>query len=359
MDEMNQLAQLWKLPTGAFLQGMGAMENVRANDDEALKQQQLKTMFSQQNDPQRLREQDLQNQTLEAQLPGVRAQSSMYEDKAKYSKATNDTAIDDFLKSSKDKVGAQQLKRLTDATQAYGLAGGAMNSIPPAARHAYARQMMGEFYNPELFDRVPPEALPKMLQTMASESTTFSQKVQAKLQEQAALAQSRAQLQAQKDAAASERASALQEYKLKLKQVSDSNQKSNNPKTFEAAAVWAQQQAMNEPDPAKRAALVEFAQQQITLKNQLAVNAGAARKPGELDTGAATGMAVVPPGPVPQVKPIGPPASSPQAASAPAAAVTERPLRQAVSESGYPWEPEKYDYRIGPDGKAQRKPKGQ
>lgn len=342
MDEMNQLAQLWKLPTGAFLQGMGAMENARAADDEALKQSQLKTMFSQQNDPQRLREQDLQNQTLEAQLPGVVANSSLNQDRAKFSKATNDTAIDDFLKSSKDKVGAQHLKRLTDATQAYGLAGGAMNSIPPAARHAYARQMMGEFYNPELFDRVPPEALPKMLQTMASESTTFSQKVQAKLQEQAALAQYRSQLQAQKDAAAGERARVLAAAKAAVKQAATTK----DPATLEGLAVRLKLRAMDPTtDLETQQALLEAASEAIKIKDQLAKNAAAARGAADPAIAGAAGLPTKGNEAAPQFTP-------PKAATPPADAVADRPNRQ--NKTTYPDAPDLgtkkggYEYLGGP-----------
>ena len=342
MDEMNQLAQLWKLPTGAFLQGMGAMENVRANDDEALKQQQLKTMFTQQNDPQRLREQDLQNQTLEAQLPGVRAQSSMYEDKAKYSKATNDIALDDFLKSSKDKVGAQHLKRLNDATQSYGLAGGAMNSIPPAARHAYARQMMGEFYNPELFDRVPPEALPKMLQTMASESTTFSQKVQAKLQEQAQMGALRMELQARKDAAAAERARITAAARSALQKAAATKQ----PNTLEAFAVQMRAKAM-EPglDIEVQQQLHEVANEALKMKDQLAKNAAAARGAADPAIAGAAGLPTKGNEAAPQFTP-------PKVATPPADAVADRPNRQ--NKTTYPDAPDLgtkkggYEYLGGP-----------
>jgi len=314
MDEMTQLAQLWKLPTGAFLQGMGAMENVRAADEEALKQQQLKTMFTQQNDPMKLREQGLQNDTLEAQLPGVVANSSFYQDRAKKSRATVDTEIADFIQASKDKIGPAQLKKLTDASEAYGRAGGAMSAIPPAARHAYARQMMGEFYNPALFDQVPPEQLPKMLTGMAEQSQMFSSKVQAKLAEISTKAQYAQQLQAQKDAAASARA----EVARQLKAVTEANKQKKDPTTFEAAAVWAQKQAMMETDPDKRQQLLEFAQEQIRLKDELAKNAATARATGALDMGAATGQPTRQSGPTPQLN------------LTPAPATADRANRQAA-----------------------------
>jgi hypothetical protein len=53
------------------------------------------------------------------------------------------------------------------------------------------------------------------------------------------------------------------------------------------------------------------------------------------------------------VPPVATPRVMPKAASAPSP-----DLQKAVTTSGWAWEPDKYDYRIGPDGKVQRKPKG-
>lgn len=88
MDELRALADVYKLPPQAFLQGLGAVERTRQNDMATLQQQFQANEFAQQANPMRLQQLQQNIDQNNAQLPGMFADTQLKQDAARKSRET-------------------------------------------------------------------------------------------------------------------------------------------------------------------------------------------------------------------------------------------------------------------------------
>ena len=135
--------------------------------------------------PVELRGAELSNQTAEARLPGVMADSSMRQRENRLGAATEDKELEKLLAGYDDARDKAEFDKFMRVGQSYGQAAAILSQLPPPARHAYAKQKLGRDWLPE-FDQVPPEMLDKVLANISESSSMMSSRVQAKLAEQAA-----------------------------------------------------------------------------------------------------------------------------------------------------------------------------
>ena len=290
MDELRALADVYKLPPQAFLQGLGAVERTRQNDMATLQQQFQANEFAQQANPMRLQALQQGIDQHNAQLPGMFADTQLKQDAARKSRETLPGTIEETNRGFDEKRSADNFKRLTNVVQAYGQAGGMLSQVPPAARHAYARQVLGENYRPEIFDQVPPEQLPKMLGKMSEEGSKYAQKAQLEAQKQAFLMQ--------RDEAKAASAARIAQFKASIVTARTDAAK-RGPNSLNAFAAQLRAAAMNESDPDRAEALRDEANIIVQQMSAAAIATATARSAGGIDPGAATGMATKPvPAPV-------------------------------------------------------------
>lgn len=246
--------------------------------------------------PEKLKQQQLSNQTTEAQLPGVRATSDLNQDKARFSRETLGASIADQLKSYQGKLKKQDLDELMNAGQAYAQAGrGLMSWGPGGVSKEQAKKLLGEYYRDE-FDNIPPQFLPQVLSDLGDSMIEAQGKYQQQMNMKAFEGANKAALEDKKI----EGRRQLEEYrasvKSKLDQMKPNAQK--DPKTARAIANQLFLAAQQEQDPDRKALLMEQANQ----FNEIAfaeidrrAQATAASKPDLGSMGIATNPAPVTP----------------------------------------------------------------
>jgi hypothetical protein len=117
------LNDIYQMNPGAFGQAQQFMGGGVQQNDADLQASQLKNMFDQQNDPLRLQHQGLINQQLDAQIPGMSADSSMKVRKNSNEGILNQDVLDQAKRDFISKATDAHLKELYDKGQemAYSL----------------------------------------------------------------------------------------------------------------------------------------------------------------------------------------------------------------------------------------------
>jgi len=166
------LQQLVDLPVGMYPQQQEFLANASQNDSNMLQEQGLKNLFEAQANPLRVRGLDLQNQTAEAGLPGIVANSSIAQRKNKIESLLEDQHINDL----KSKYSSDELARHIKDGEAVG------QMALQGAEHVWSNPLGGKemvkaqmsklgMWNP-VWDNLPPDRL-------AMELSNFGQGIQA------------------------------------------------------------------------------------------------------------------------------------------------------------------------------------
>jgi hypothetical protein len=250
-------------------------------------QQQNAQMF-----PGKLQQQSLQNDQMGAQLPGIRALSSLNEDKANLSRNTMAQQLEAAMKEHKGKMTKADLDELNSTGQIYSQAGALLGAVPGPARKAAAKQILGDKYRPE-FDQYDPNDLADTVSTIGKWMTEAGSKYKLETDKIDMKAQAAAEAQAKKIQATKE----LEVFKASLKEKLDGLKSSGDPKTYEAVIVQLKKAAAQETDPEKRQAILQEAQDFINIQHGMKIAGAGAAQAGKVDVGAATGMQT---NPVPQ-----------------------------------------------------------
>lgn len=282
----------------AYLEGMNQVGMANQAKQQALTKGQQDIGLADLMNPQKVREAELVNQTRQAQLPGIEAQSAMQGDKARMSKDTYAADLENTLKGYKFKDRERELKEMEMGGQAYMQAEPLLATIPPPARHAAAKRLLGAFYQPE-FDKVPPEELGRILNFVGSEMMGAQQKLFQAQNIQDSKTQAALAIQDKK----SDTARSLAAYKASLLEKTAAIKKEAKPENYEKTAAALLRQAQQETDPERKAILYEEAQVFVNLRDADQKTRAAAAAAGKIDIGAETGMATVPAKPAPNIIP--------------------------------------------------------
>lgn len=318
--------------------------------------------------PEKLRQQQLMNQTAEAQIPGIQAQSSIAGDNARFSAETIGKKIDTELSNLKGKIGENELRQLSAAGAAFAQAGGALEGVPYAAAHARAKQLLGSHYMPEL-DQVSPGALGQVLSMMGEKMQTAGTKFlttaygvdkktesaeriatgknateieKARIAAQARMAQFSKDYEEAKAAAKAKYGGYPQQsgyYSAKALEVAEQAALEGDPEALQSALRMAKVYAQ----------MAEEAKQQEIKKAVAAAVEGNKAKPDINAVGIPT---VTPPG----AQPGGPnPVLSPNNPSVSPSGQTPMGSPEVFKQAFGAYEPDKYEYRMGPNGPQRRK----
>lgn len=303
-------------PSGPIGGIMAADQFKSAQDNNTLNQimEQQKYQQNAAKFPGMQRTQELTNKGLEAGLPGLYADSSLKVDKAKISSATNA----DEINAMRSKIAAQMSE--SELSQHETAVKQAMIDPSPHVRavgKAMAEQLM------EIRKlRVHGEDSANVA-NIHGNATITSATIGANSRE----------------AVAQARVAASKNKALDMEQAA-----MGGKLDYARAAVALAFAAEHEDDPMKKADLFRRANA-MELADQKQKQSAAAAVP-QVDPGRVPGAPLtVPKPPGPSLGPTTPTVQSPD-------------VQKAVTGAGWSWEPDKYDYRIGPDGKPQRKPKG-
>lgn len=306
-------------PNGAIGGIMAADQFKSAQDNNTLNQlmEQQKYQQNAAKFPLAQRNQELTNQGLEAGLPGLYADSSLKVDKAKISNATNA----DEINAARSKIAAQMSE--SELAQHESAVKQAMLDPSPHVRavgKAMAEQLM------EI----------RKLRVHGEDSASVANIHGNASRDVAAIGAN------SREAVAKTRAENQKKQALNMEQAAMAGKLD-----YGRAAVALSFAAEHEENPLIKAELFKRANA-MELADQKARQAAAAGVP-QVDPSKVPGAPLTtpkPPGPS-----LGPAGSTPTASPS-------GDVQKAVTGSGWAWEPDKYDYRIGPDGKPQRKPKG-
>lgn len=107
LPQPSTLDAIFQMNPAAFSQAQQFMGGGVQQNDADLQAQQLKNLFDQQNNPNRVQEQVLQNQQLETQLPGMRADASM--------KVRKNQADEELFPEHMKSMRAKFIKEASDA----------------------------------------------------------------------------------------------------------------------------------------------------------------------------------------------------------------------------------------------------
>lgn len=330
------LASLFKSDPVAQELGLQFLGQERQKNTQDMELARLREMMNQ-----RKGEEDILNS--QAQRPGLTAQSTMLGQQAELGGHKLPGQKQEFDRNQESAGQKAQLEGLEMAGRAYMQAEPFIATLPPPARHAAARQMLGRFYRPE-FDQVPPEQLGRVLNFIGSEQQRSQQKAMLATDVIDKKNESAQQIVEKKLAAQKE----IEMFKANIKAQLEKLKAAPLP-TREKVLGQLMSAIQEEDDPGKRSALVEqyneFAKQINDEKVRVA-QAGQVNKP---DVGAIAGVPTLPQTPAPQL-PTAPPTqgNNPVAVDA-----SVDKYKQAFGA----YEPDKYIYRIGPNGVPQRKKK--
>ena len=159
------LSSLFRSDPAAQEIGMGIIGQGKQAAQQSLEAQMIKNKYEPLLNDARIAQENAHTGYINAQTPGAVAQSSLFADKAKLSKDTYTKQLEDAISQHEGSMTAQKLKNLQTAGQSYGQVGALLGTVPPLARHAMAKQMLGDMYHPE-FDKLNPNDLADTLTTM-------------------------------------------------------------------------------------------------------------------------------------------------------------------------------------------------
>lgn len=289
-----------------------AQQNSQVNRDAALQE----TLFKAQEQPQRLRQLTLGNDTTEAQLPGVKARSALSEDEVNQLRA-----LDQQYPGLRTSAAGSKLNTaVADDKVKQEVAAITMGMVDPSP--AVRQTAMQQYMN-------LPETLRYTMGLTSKENI------------------------AQGNNASAERIAAMRaEQKKTILSISD--QVKSGKLTFEKAAAMFAGMAMFEQDPQVKAQL-ENAARWYEEANQKQKQAAGQAKPTVDVTGMTDGKVPTVGGSIPGTTPV-PRAAPKQAAMTPQQ--EQETIKKKLIGAGKAYEPEKYQYRIDPEtGKIQWKDK--
>lgn len=174
------LSTLFQADPAAQELGLGFLGQEKDMNKARLAQQLFETDKQRQMLPLELQGKQLSNQTAQAQIPGLQAQSEKQQLDTRFSRETLGPKIESELSKYKGQMSDSQLKELTNAGQAYMQAGPLLDRMPGVVTHAAAKQILGNFYRPE-FDQIPANALGQVIshfgETMVAAQSKYVQQL--------------------------------------------------------------------------------------------------------------------------------------------------------------------------------------
>lgn len=364
-----ELNTLFQSDPAAQELGLGFLNHERRLNEANIAQKMFETQKGLATLPYDIESKRLRNETTSAQLPGIRATSGKLEDDARFSRETLGSKIEAELKKYSGQMSDAQLKELTNAGQAYAQAGKLLENLPGPASHAAAKQILGQFYRPE-FDQVPPHMLGKVVSFFGDEMINAQDKYVQQLGLLAGKTGSAERIAESKNATTLEAARIAAAAKIRAfdKDIIEAREAAkakfgNYPQRagyYISKAIEAAKEAANIEDPDVRKAMLEradlfeqIAQQahiiDLAKPRQAAEEANRAKPalgafdiPTVTPPGKTPGEGIVTPGNNPNVKPsTQTPTGSPEL------------YKKAFGA----YEPDVYEYRIGPNGNPQRRKK--
>jgi hypothetical protein len=271
------LQQVMDVPVGLYPESRQFLSNASQNDSNMLQEQNLSNMFSAQANPLRVRGLELGNQTAEAGLPGVVAQSSM----ARRRDQTEALLQDSHIKDLMSKYSSDELARHVKDGEAVGQIAlqGAEHvwSNPLGGKEMVKAQMskMG-MWNPA-WDNLSPQRL-------AMELSNFGQGIQATNAKMAtALQQTEMKTNTARDIAelAAQTRLNIEAVKNQLQKEKQAAVKTNDPKTLEQGFTINLQRAQQAQSPEEKQMYLEAAaefQQQYEAALRLRATAASGAK---------------------------------------------------------------------------------
>lgn len=355
---MPNLSNLFKVAptTASFFTGQqfaddqatSQVNRERTLADIAKMQQDLE--FNSKANPLKLEQMGLVNRTTEATLPGIVADSDKKSTDARMARETFDTTRDTTNSTNQLTMMGNHIKQAQQVADVFTNAAMEVQGLPPPLRAARLRQIVASNQmdpndpNVQQFVVQASENPELLVQRSNAIKTNIAQHLPAYIQ---ALAQTKLQgenservaniqANASRDVAKTNADARVEAADLRRQQA---EAKAVQIKTFQQAAVLYNEAANKETDPTKKAALQAQAAQYLQAAQTLTFRPG-------IDAAAAANMpALVSP------QPFGP--------TNPGLGAPDAHLGQALKAAGVPYEPDKYEYRVGPNGNLQRKPKGQ
>lgn len=270
----------------------------------------------------------------------------------------------------KNKAEDRQWEQFGRMGQGFGQLSTMLEQVPPAARAAALREMLGQSgigadnQMAQTFLNMDPNQLPAAMgalsQKFYEQSTTAKEQAQ---KDKADFERSRMQRDSAEKVAADENA-----MRLKIAQMQEAGQNSRH-----ASGIAAARERASTKDAASGGALGKMSTDQaisylerkgaiegltegeeIALYNLRRLKL-APRAIGAPDTGPAVMTGQQPSTATERLdRELGPRPGTPRTAPA---ATPQMSIQEAVAKAGQKYEPEKYDYRVTPDGRVQRKPK--
>ncbi len=246
--------------------------------DQQSLEQQLKNAQTQKMNPLVLEEKRLNNRTLEEQLPGVTANSSLLTDKAKLSKDSMKEQFDALLGEYQGKMNKKDLDFINGGASAYSQTGQALTLLPPNVRHQMGKRMLGSFWQPE-FDSMDPETLSKTMSTMGEYMTM----AQSKFAQQSALQAQKGEDARALAATKAAQQQALAQYKASVSRAVSDAKKTGSKETLKNTQAALYNELRAEIDPDKRAALQSEFDNITRIISDMDVRARAAGNAGKPD----------------------------------------------------------------------------
>lgn len=351
---MADLSTLFQSDPAAQEIGLKQIGDQRAQAAAQLADMLQATQQKGQMNPLLLKQQELANQTTQAQMPGLEAQSSMLADKANISRSTIPQQLEEAMRKHRTSMTDADFKEIGQTGQAFSQVGEYLSGIPVPARHAAAKQMLGQMYRPE-FDNYNPNDLVDTLQQTGkwmNEAAAKFQLQQAGLAQKGANAENvaainnRGKVEAAKIAADAKIKQYTQEF-IELKAKFGS---------YPQQAAFYSNKALEVATTAANVADEQQQRQLLQLANIYGQMANAAQ---EQEVKKANAAAVEANKAKPDLNPLGiPTVTPPGGGNNPAAAPsTQTPMGspEAFKQAFGTYEPDKYEYRMGPNGPQRRK----
>ena len=351
---MADLSTLFQSDPAAQEIGLKQIGDQRAMAAAQLQELLQSTQQKGQMNPLLLKQQEIANQTQQAQIPGLQAQSSLAQDKAGISRSTIPQQLEEAMRKHRTSMTDADFKEIGQTGQAFSQVGEYLSGIPVPARHAAARQMLGQMYRPE-FDKYNPNDLVDTLQQTGkwmNEAATKFQMQQAGIlaktgsAERIAADKNAVELEKAKIAAAAKTQQYSKEFlelKAKFGQYPQQAAFYNN-KALEVAQAMAD---VTEPE------------QKAHLKEMANVYSQMANAAQQQEIQKAVASAIEANKAKPDLNPLGIPTVTPPGGgnNPNVAPSTQSPMGspEAFKQAFGAYEPDKYEYRMGPNGPQRRK----
>ena len=239
--------------------GLKMIGDQRAQSQADLAASNFKNQRDQQMLPYDLKAAGLKNQIDEARLPQMFALTKKQQLDNQFDEATLDAKIKAELGNFRSKAGKQDLEQITQAGNAYVQAGQMLDLMPGVATHAYAKQLLGQYYHPS-FDQVTPAALGQTISLIGKRMVEAQPGYLQKQGLEGLKIEGKNELADKKAERDKELAAFKATLSEKLAKLKADTVKSKDPATARAIANKLFLAAQQETDPDKKAELMEQAQ---------------------------------------------------------------------------------------------------